>query len=46
MNLTPNQLACLFMAAPFLALSFAWLVGLTFLVPRAQPVRIRKEERK
>jgi hypothetical protein len=29
--MSDNQLACLLFAAPFLTLSLAWAVGLTFL---------------
>jgi|DEB19_MinimDraft_3_1074340.scaffolds.fasta_scaffold23487_5 hypothetical protein len=44
--MTQDQLAALFCALPFLSLSFAWLLGLAFLTPRAEPVRVKKEERK
>ena len=29
--MTDNQLACLLFAAPFLTLSLAWAIGLTYL---------------
>ncbi len=43
--MTQNQLAALFCALPFLALAASWLIGLSFLMPRAQPVKIEKKRR-
>jgi hypothetical protein len=43
--MTPGQQAAFFCALPFLTLALAWLIGLSFLMPRAQPVKIEKKRR-
>jgi Na+-transporting NADH:ubiquinone oxidoreductase subunit NqrE len=43
--MTPNQYAAFFMALPFLALTCAWIVGLSFLIPRQQPARVKRNRR-
>ena len=42
--MTPEQQACAFMALPFLSLALAWGIGLHFLVPKQQPVKIRRKK--
>ena len=43
--MTPHQLAALFCALPFLSLAAAWLVALSFLIPKQQPVKVRAKKR-
>jgi len=43
--MTPGQYAAFFAAMPFLALSCAWIIGLSFLIPRQQPVKVKRNRR-
>lgn len=43
--MTDNQLAALFCALPFLTLAIAWGVGLSLLIPRPHPVRVKRNRR-
>jgi hypothetical protein len=43
--MTTNQYAAFFAAMPFLALACAWIIGLSFLIPRQQPVKIKRNRR-